>query len=96
MQKKADEYHGIDNRDLKLINVEAWEVPRPLRNPRVKEIMETIVRMEPGEMVKGYKGQREEAKLLQSSLWRLVKRHELGVKVILRGAEIYLKKEPVQ
>lgn len=91
VDKKVDEYKGLDNRDLKLIAMEEWNIPRPLRNHKVLDIMEKIGKMEPGEMVKGTAVSREEAKLLRSAVYRLIKRHELGVTVVLRGKDLYLK-----
>ena len=95
METDLDRYHGLDNRDLKLRNLAAWEFPKPLTNYRVIEIVRMIPDMEAGEMKLGYKGTRYEAKLLQSALWRLIKQHAMGVQVVLKGVEIYLRKDEI-
>lgn len=93
MEKDLDRYRGLDNRDLKLRNLADWEFPKPLSNFRVIEIVRMIPEMEGGEMKLAYKGTRYEAKLLQSALWRLIKQHQMGVHVVLKDVEIYLRKD---
>lgn len=93
METELDRYRGLDNRDLKLRNLADWEFPKPLSNYRVIEIVRMIPEMEAGEMRLAYKGTRYEAKLLQSALWRLIKQHQMGVHVVLKDVEIYLRKD---
>lgn len=92
MQKDVTVYRGLDNQDLKQINMDPWDIPFPLRNPKVRHIMGLISGMEPGEMVKGYEGSREEAKNLQSAVWRLIKRYEVDARVVLKGKEVFLQR----
>lgn len=94
MEKSILDYKGLDNRDLKLLNVEDWEIPIPwLRNPKIKKIMGCVQKMEPGEVVKTYISTRREAMQLQSALWRLFNKHKIDVKIMRRDRNIFLKKK---
>lgn len=92
MSTKEDVYKGIDNRDLRLINVEPWEIPRPLRNEKVRVILARINIMEPGEVVKAENVAGAEVWRIRSAVWRLVKKHELGVTITVRQGQLYIRK----
>lgn len=91
MPTKDGLYSGIDNRDLRLINVSPWEIPRPLRNEKVRVILAKINIMEPGEIIKAEMPAKE-VWLIRSAVWRLVKKHGLGVVVTVRQGQLYIRK----
>ena len=92
VERKADVYKGLDNRELKLINLPEWHFPSAIRNPKVKEIMDRIATIAPNDVALVWRGTPSEAKRLHSAVWRLIKKHEIGAVVMMRGGEIYLRR----
>lgn len=93
MHGATDDYKGLDNRDLKLRNLEDWQIPGSVRNPKVRMIMGHLSKMKPGESVKMEGATPQQATLLRSAVWRLVKRREMGIIVRKVGGDLYFRKE---
>jgi len=82
----------IDNEDLKLINLDPWDIPKLYRDRQVAWILAKLKEMQPGEARKVEGVKRERVRLLRSAVWRQIKRHDLDGKVVVRRWEIYLEK----
>lgn len=82
----------MHNENLKFINIDGWDIPRPYRDQEVRLILQRIVAMEPGEVV-GVEGiAPERIWLVRSSLYRQIQRHELNVVVSVRDKQLRLMK----
>lgn len=82
----------MDNHDLKLINLNPWDVPIPYKNHQVRRILEMAAKMEQGELARVDGIKKEQIWLLRSALWRQIRRHELHTQVFVRNGQMYLRK----
>ena len=81
----------MENPNLKFINIEPWNIPRPYRDQQVRIILDKILTMKPGEFVQ-VEVPPERVGPLRSVLWHQIRRHELGAVVITRDKKLYLRK----
>lgn len=85
----------MENENLKFINVNSWDIPRPYRDKQVRAILDKLVQMAVGQTVR-VDVEKKRVRLLQSAVLRQVKRHQmystLGVKILVSEGQLYLEK----
>lgn len=85
----------MENENLKFINVNSWDIPKPYRDKQVRAILDKLVGMKRGETVR-VDVEKRRVRLLQSSVWRQIKRHKmystLGVRISVSEGQLYLEK----
>lgn len=82
----------MENQDLKLINLNPWDVPSPYRNQSVRVVLEKISQMKPGEVAMTENVRKDQIWKLRSAVWRQVRKHELNAEVSVRGGQLLMKK----
>ena len=82
----------MDNEDLKLINLDPWDVPSPYRNQSVRVILQKLASMKPGEVASTENVKKEQIWKLRSAVWRQIRKHELNAVIEVRGGQLRMKK----
>ena len=82
----------MENQDLKLINLNPWDVLSPYRNQSVRVVLEKIANMKPGEVAMTENVRKDQFWKLRSAVWRQVRKHELNAEISVRGGQLMMKK----
>ena len=79
------------NENLKFINIPGWDIPKPYKDQEVRQILNRLLTMAPGESVR-VTVPVERVYTLRWKVFRCIRRWELDATVFVRASQLYVKK----
>ena len=85
----------MDNQDLKFINMGGWDIPKPYRDPVARAILNKLLSMAPGEVVMVELPPERKVRIVQYTVYRQIRRHEIDGSVRVKNGKLYLIKQTI-